>query len=131
MIINRESESACSLDLLFLYISSPLYFSRMCSPKCRSHSSHARFHSQQRSFYRITKKKRVFPKQSSFVLFEDPTDQEIEHSRSARVNLLHPYYPLFAKVSTMADEEVADAPAAVEEVEMSVLEALKAVGQIL
>ena len=28
----------------------------------------------------------------------------------------------------MADEEVADAPAPVEEVEMSVLEALKAVG---
>lgn len=31
----------------------------------------------------------------------------------------------------MADEEVADAPAAVEEVEMSVLEALKSVGDIL
>lgn len=31
----------------------------------------------------------------------------------------------------MADEEVADAPAPVEEVEMSVLEALKAVGSTI
>ena len=31
----------------------------------------------------------------------------------------------------MADEEVVDAPAPVEEVEMSVLDALKAVGDIL